>query len=252
MEIANDTTDPVHDLEIAQGKCYDSTLSTIMDLQSALIKQIDNVWSDAGAAPNGGFPSGLSAGSPVNATWYRVFVIVKDDGTVDGGFDTAADASNLLADATDYTEYREVGRIRYVDGTIGIKPFLQYGDFIQWQSPNEDLALTAVTVTTKEDHTVLCPPDMVAKINYSVSEKGGSGAGSWYVRVTNPNIADVATVSTNATSRFDTLNATGNIALVMDAIVDSSSQISTRWDNVPGTKFSHEIRTLGFTNNRKL
>lgn len=107
LTIANNGSDPEHDIDIAVGDCRDFANTKNIKLTSAITKQIDANWAEGAAA--GGFPSSLTLS---NTTWYRVFVILKSDGTIDAGYDTSATAANLLSDATGYAEYRQVGYSR--------------------------------------------------------------------------------------------------------------------------------------------
>jgi len=75
---------------------------------SLFTKDITSNW--AAGTGNGGFPSGLSLAVD---TVYKVFLIVDTDtDTVDFGFDTSATAANLLADATAYDIYIQIGTVR--------------------------------------------------------------------------------------------------------------------------------------------
>lgn len=107
-------SDADHDVQIAVGTARDAGDNQDISLTSVITKQIDVSWAEGDDA--GGFPTGISL---TNNTRYRVFVIVKTDGTVDAGFDTAANASNLLADASDYSYYRQVGWL-HTDGSSNI------------------------------------------------------------------------------------------------------------------------------------
>ena len=98
-------TDTEHDITIDTGSTRAAADDGLITLGAPLTKQIDAAWAAGSAA--GGFPTGIALASD---TWYRVFVIKNTtSGAVDGGFDTSATAANLLADATDYTQYRMVG-----------------------------------------------------------------------------------------------------------------------------------------------
>jgi hypothetical protein len=105
--------EPTTDIKINIGECIDATNQADMILSSPIIKEIDNNW--VAGNNSGGFPSGLviTAG-----TWYHVFLISKTDGTVDAGFDSSLDASNLLADATGYVYYRRVGSVLWFEDLI--------------------------------------------------------------------------------------------------------------------------------------
>jgi len=82
----------------------------------SLTKEIDVDWVEGDG--EGGFPSGLTL-SP--NTWYHCFYIVKEDGTVDAGFDSSFIATNLLADATDYVDFLRAWSVK-TDGSSNIIP----------------------------------------------------------------------------------------------------------------------------------
>lgn len=133
---SNNGTDSDHDIDITTGVCSmrDSSGGRKMfELTSSLTKQIDANWAEGSDA--GGFPSGLTLSSN---TWYRVFVIGKDDGSVDAGFDTDSGASNLLTDASSYSWLRRIGWVR-TDGSNNITAFSQDGDEFLWNTPVNDI-----------------------------------------------------------------------------------------------------------------
>jgi hypothetical protein len=99
------------DVTCSTGQILDTNGDVCIDLKSAITKEIDNSWSEGDGL--GGFPS---TGITLSTGWYRFFLIMKQDGTVDAGFDTAQTATNLLADATGYSYYRRVGWIYYNSG----------------------------------------------------------------------------------------------------------------------------------------
>lgn len=114
LTISADPGDTAHDVLIAVGTARDAGDNQDISLTTVITKQLDASWAEGDDA--GGFPTGISL---TGDTRYRVFVIVKTDGTVDAGFDTVANASNLLADASDYSYYRQVGWF-HVDGSSDI------------------------------------------------------------------------------------------------------------------------------------
>lgn len=121
--ISNAGGDPDHDLTISAGRAKDSINSIDIILNVAITKRIDNSWAEG--TDQGGFPSVLSL-SP--DTWYHVFIIRRTaDGNTDAGFDTSLSATNLLADATSYSEFRRVGSV-LTDGSSNIHPFIQVKD----------------------------------------------------------------------------------------------------------------------------
>jgi hypothetical protein len=121
--------DTDHDITIAVGQCKSADNGSDMTLASAITKQIDAVWAEGTNA--GGRASGVSLS---NTTWYHLFVILKNDGTtVDAGFDTSLTATNLLADATSYTDYRRVASV-LTDGSANIRGYFQTGGDFYWKA----------------------------------------------------------------------------------------------------------------------
>lgn len=110
----SDEGDTDHDFKLAVGSARGANDSLDISLTSALYKEIDNSWAEGDGL--GGKPTAVTLTAN---TRYNVFVIVKSDGTVDGGIDTSDTAANLLSDASEYTDYAHVGYIR-VDGSNNI------------------------------------------------------------------------------------------------------------------------------------
>ena len=120
-------------------------------------KQIDSNWSEGNNA--GGFPSGLTLAAD---THYYVFLIGKNDGTIDSGFDTAINASNLLADATDYDWYRQVNSV-FTDGSSNILGFTDYGNGrIIYNAEIIDVNDASGTPSTWETGTLSAEPNSLA------------------------------------------------------------------------------------------
>lgn len=140
FQMQNDSGGDVdHDIIINPGACIDSTNTRDMLLNSAITKQIDVDWVEG--TGQGGFPSGIVLAP---TTWYHIFVIIKADGTVDSGFDSSVTATNLLADATDYTEFRRVGSVLST-GIQNIKFFRQQGDYFYFISPTSEVLPASAT-----------------------------------------------------------------------------------------------------------
>ncbi len=135
LQIRNASGDPTNDITLAVGECVDSTNAYRIAFTSEMTKRIDAVW--AAGTGSGGFPSGLSSGTPQNNTWYHFFVLVDSTGVTapDAGFDTSLTATNLLADATNHDKYRRIGSVYYNSGIAG---FRQYGDRFIWKEPASD------------------------------------------------------------------------------------------------------------------
>jgi len=218
--LSNNTIDSSNDIDIAAGSAKDSTNSADLNLSSALGKQIDVAWAEGGTpgAPSGGFPSLLTGGSPVNDTWYRVFVILKNTGQVDAGFDTSANAVNLLADATDYSEFRQVGWIRY--GTAQIEPFFQDGDrfrwvtaFVDFNASNPGTSVIPVTGTV--------PPNTIGNFYFNCSDEAATGGTGYFIRANDETIL-------SGVSDLATQGGSEGAQLIKNVNVDASSGLQIR------------------------
>ncbi len=160
-------------IRIQEGACADSTNALVMFLALSLLKRIDANWAEGDGA--GGFPSGLTAGAPAIDTWYHVFLILKIDVdagtpiyTVDAGFDTDLSATNLLAEATDYTHFRRIGSV-LTDGSANILAFTMYEDSqgrqVVWDVLTNDFTTGALT-TTRATVTLKTPPGVQVEGKY--------------------------------------------------------------------------------------
>jgi len=144
----NSVVNPTSALDIGIGQCANqgtygvpnSANTSFAELTSALGKTITAVWADGGttATPTGGLAAAL--GAPVNGTYYREFVIWKDDGTVNFGWDAAnaPNATNLLAtgSAAELAGYKHFCQINWTYYTASaIKPFFNDGDVRVWDAP---------------------------------------------------------------------------------------------------------------------
>lgn len=154
LEISNNTSDPTNDIDIATGSARGAAGNDIF-LTSAITKRIDASW--AAGSGSGGFPTNLTLSSN---TWYRVFLIYNS-GTIDAGFDTSATATNLLADASGYTDYRRIGWVYWNGSAIAL--FTQYGEQFIHDAPITDRNASAST-GSRSAFTVTAPPSVLANI----------------------------------------------------------------------------------------
>lgn len=226
--LSNNATDSANDIDIAAGTCKDSTNSADLTLASALGKQIDVAWAEGGTpgTPAGGFPSGLTSGSPVNDTWYRIFAIRKNTGQVDAGFDTNTNAAALLADATDYSEFRQIGWI-YYEAPGQIRQFFQDGDVFFWQEIWELTPAISPPSTTQTDVPVLAPPSTIAEIQ----ARADAGANTFYWVGSPDQVFPVPTI----TSKNLESNSAFDGSLTCRCKLSSASEFSHRASAAAGT-----------------
>ncbi len=210
-------TDALHDIDVAIGVARDFNNTSNINLVSILTKQIDANW--VAGTDQGGFPSGLTLTS---STWYRFFLIRKNDGTVDGGFDTDANATNLLADATDYSSFRRIGWV-FSDGSSEIESFLQRGNWFLWD--NEIGDITGSGALGVANRTITAPPNLRAQLQIN----GIAVAG-----VTSIVAADI---NLNANSLNARCNQSNEFTVNGHVFTDSSSQISTSVNNSSSFSF---------------
>lgn len=246
--LSNNALDATNDLDIAAGACKNSANDVDFELSSALGKRIDAAWAEGGTpgATAGGFPSGLSGGVPVNGTWYRVFAIWRPTGQIDAGFDTSSNAANLLADATNYTKYRQVGWIYYTSSAI--KKFQQSGERFLWVTMTRDgnninsSAGAALTVTAPAGTLGIfnCRQDFLVNNN------------NIYFLLSSLDADNVTPSASIFHSRgFNASNVWANSDLGRaEVLVNSSNQIRHRAiQDGAGTPTAH-VWTLGWTDSR--
>ncbi len=123
--VPNAAAEAEHDITISTGEARSAVASSLVRilLASALTKQIDADWVAGNNA--GGLATGARsvADTPDADTWYHLFVIKNNStGVVDGGYDTSLTATNLLTDATGYTEFRRIGSV-LVDSSSNLIAF---------------------------------------------------------------------------------------------------------------------------------
>lgn len=238
LAISNNAVDAQHDIDISAGGCRNSDDTASIVLSSAITKQIDQNWAAGSAA--GGFPSGLTLS---NATWYRVFVIAKPDGTTDAGFDTSATAANLLSDATGYTLYRRIGWVR-TDGSANILEFRQDGDRFFWNAPFE--AATWTLAATAANLVVGAPPSSIAVASFDLQVTAGN---TIYNVVRHPDGTDTAASASSFTFMARAVGAADTrSSFEVQCPTDASSQIEIRSSGTAG--IAQAVMSLGWIDTR--
>lgn len=101
-------TYPTREIDIFAGRRADSTYSHFISLDSVLSKRLDLDWyiSESGG---GAKPPNVAWTAD---TWYHIFVIYDPvNKLTNAGIDSNINATNLLAFAEGYTEYRRIGAV---------------------------------------------------------------------------------------------------------------------------------------------
>ena len=246
----NDSIDTSHDITISGGFCRD--IDNTQNITGPVLrKEIDTGggWVEGDGA---GFPSGetLSVDS-----WYRLFVISKTDGTTDYGWDTHdnADASSLLADATEYTVYRQIAWT-FTNGSsniIGYKQNVANFNYIVWDTFAQDdvgaTSTTAETITSKG-----CPPLGLAEtvVMYESQAAGGADAPIFGL-VTDLATADRAAELSefNVMGFINTTDLQGQAQTVVVQTNDNAAggQYRIRWSSSTGQR---RLQNVGYFYNR--
>lgn len=221
FEVQTNSGDPDHDMDFAVGQANDTEFRGLLDNigGSTIVKQGDLVFAEGTNA--GGMASALTIAVD---TWYRLMAIKKNDGVIDYGYDTAADASLLLAspNASAYTQYRQIGW-RLTDSSANFLPIYQSGDFVGHQAAIDDFSGNTTSSATL--HTVSAPPDPAVRADLTVTVSNDS------VFVTPTRADDVVPTKLYCTLRGvnDGGGKTSGSAQIQ-ILMDSNSQIRTRGD----------------------
>jgi len=229
----NDGSNPNTDINIDLGQCVDSTNTVNINLTSILTKQIDVDWVEG--TNQGGFPSGLTLAID---TWYHLFVIAKPDGTVDAGWDTSVNATNLLTDATDYTVFRLIAS-NLTDGSANIIKYFQDGDNFDWDVQPEDFA-GAPSNTGLPQQISVPPTGVLAYVSVLLNANS----------LANILITALAQTNTPAADAINTIRVSSageNSAATIYVRADSSSEIRQRGNNAGAAL---RLQTRGWIDSR--
>jgi hypothetical protein len=166
--IANDVTDAEHDIVFSAGKILSSDGLTPIDF-GGMTKRLDATWA---AGTNAG---GLFSGTIAADETYHCFVIVNDsDGSVDCGFDTDPDCSNI---PTGYTAYRYVHSV-LTDSSSNILGFSQRGDSI-FLTENQTFLFTVMPASGSAEQVIVTAPsglpDVIASLSCGITDTGARG-----------------------------------------------------------------------------
>jgi len=228
----NTLTDIDHDIIISTGVCRDDADTETIKLTSTFTKRIDEDWTEG--ANNGGLASGARAvaDTPDADTWYHMYLIRRANGVIDTGFDTSPTATNLLVDATDYTEFRRIGSV-LTDSSSNIIRFKQEGDHFLWvNTPFKvtfaNIGAAAVLLTMGS------PPDFRSWVEFSMTAVSTTLANRVYI--SSPDVDDEAPgsdASPGSSPGYHNATIT-KFAIPIRIRTNTSSQIRARPDATDG------------------
>lgn len=226
LVLANDTGgDVTNDITISAGVALSAVAPyNPMVAAASWTKQINAAWA-AGTAAGGR----ASATNLTGAKTFHVFMLAKPAAAgvahaVDFGFDTDASATNLLADATGYTDYCMIGSILWDGAAIVL--FRQIGDSFKLLNPAMNVGVAGTTTAANEAITVPSGVGLLAQFIVSATEL----TTAYHAIFGNPNdtislpTADLATFGIRATSSGDDVTQ-----FTPQEIQTSDGQVRHRW-----------------------
>ena len=234
--------DADHDMTLAVGICIDDNNSELLQLASALTKQIDAIFAEGNNA------GGMFTGTVAADTTYHLILITKDaDGTVDWGYDTSVTGANA---PTGWTARRRLGSRLTQSAAANLIPTSQKGDIVYVQDlTDQDTTVTSVTTTTTPStHTLNGVPSGVELRLYGTAfntqSLNPSGVGVFDFDVTTlvsgNGVFDVynngnAQVNGEGTGRFEAwCNASAQVKMAIDT-GDSDPTVFVRgWTDLRG------------------
>ena len=223
LEISNGT-DTDHEIDIATGRCKDSTGAIDLISTSSITIDIE----ESGA-------NGLDTGTVANNTWYYIFLIKKDsDGSYAGLLSTNKTSPTI---PSGYTYFRRDRGAVLTDGSANILGFYQKDNYFWFNEKIVDVNDTSPG-TSRNLATMSTPLNMVGMFAPYVRE-----GGIVHIIVGNPDETDIAPSLTNCDlTTYNNYNVTHK-----NILVNSSSQIYYRSNNAALVEFY--IYTLGFIDN---
>jgi hypothetical protein len=238
LTLANNGTDATNDIDIAIGKCRDSTDAVNLVLASILTKRLDAAWT---VGTNQG---GLDTGAIGNNTYHIWLIKRSDTGVVDALFSLSTSVPTMPAN---YDFKRRIGAIVRSSGAI--LGFVQDHDDFVLKAPIAAAVMTnpGIGAVTK---TINAPTGIRVKAHLAVVGfcTGGSSPGAIYI--SDLSVTDVAAGSTNfSISAYNASAVTFQNGATVFIYTNTSAQVRVR------IQFSNAdtqiyISTIGWTDAR--
>lgn len=242
MNMANNTTDAINDIDIAAGECASTESNPVlMVLQSTLTKRLDATWSVG--TGNGG----LDVGSVSDAT-YHVWIIQRSDtGVVDALFSLSATSPAM---PSVYDRKRNIGSIVRLAGQI--IPFVQDNDYFTYKTVQPYPSSITNPGTTG---FLLSPPlptgkRIVGRFSLGMGAAAGNLDSPVYVRLTDPSCVDVAaTVSNFNAILYSAQTSQIVIGGEVNVLTDTSARVRLRINGSAGGTTIY-LNTIGWIDSR--
>lgn len=235
MQISNNATDAVNDIDISAGECASTeTNPVLMSLVSVLTKRLDSSW--AVGSGNGG----LDTGSIANTT-YHVWVIQRSDtGAVDALFSASSTSPTM---PTNYDRKRRVASFVRSGGTI--LGFTQNGDDFLWNATVVDIVDTSPGTSAKT-RTLTVPTGILVDAKIRVLAVGVNVNFRSVISSLAQNDEAVGS-NANAGGLMSGV-ANGQTATAHTVRTNTSGQIRTRGESATGCELY--VTTEGFVDRR--
>jgi hypothetical protein len=246
LTLSNNTTDATNDIDIAAGKCRDST-DSISIVAAAMTKQLDAGWA---AGTNQGMRNSAAA---ITDTTYHIYAVAKADGTQDFYAHTSTTVATVLTalqaetGGADYLYARRICSI--VRASAAIKAFVQVGDDFTWKAGSVQDVDATNPGTAAVTRTLTVPIGIVvdAKLSFIIDAVTSTG---FNFLLTPLDVDDVVADVINDTATL--FNASGidqqhgGTAVVR---TNTSGQIRSRV-SVSGTSDRIRLNTSGWIDRR--
>lgn len=221
----SNAADADHDITIAAGIWVsddtDPDDRVVMQLTSAITKQIDAGWSVGSAA------GGLDAGSVANATWYYLWIIMREDtGVVDALFSTSATSPTMPANYTKKCRQR-YGMAVLTNGSANIVAFKNVRNRISWAAVVVDYSSTSPP--TSDTLITMSVPPAESVIWRGMVENTNSGATA-RISLADGDLSAALWAGVQSRAATSTsVNANGGNVLAIGGQILLDASISTGW-----------------------
>lgn len=242
--------DSEHDITISSGDCRDINNLIDMSLSNPITKKLDISWNEGDEV--GGLASSLVVSSD---TTYHMFLIGKETGEVDAGFDTSITAENLLSDASGYAFYRRIHSFM-TDANSNIIRFNSYEVYggavkIEYSIKVMDFSETVFNYSSARFLAPISIPEGSSMISeFRVRLKDGGGDSVLFTNSQQPDFSVDSILGDNNefTGHIYSINSSDYITSFSTIISDGKIGIRNSENQDVG---SLQLQTIGYTDIRK-
>jgi hypothetical protein len=234
LTLSNNASDATNDIDIAAGRCRDSTNAVDIIFSSAVGKRLDANWATGGTP--GSTVGGRNSGAAITNGTYHVYAVAKAAGAdpeiyihASATIATVITALQAETGGASYLYARRIGSIVRVSAAI--KAFKQCGDVFDFDVQTAVLALTGSLGTSAVTRTATDVPTGIqvhARLNVALRNAGVNLTS--YVLVTSLDQTDTA-ASASAFTQAATApggSVQGMASTEVLIFTDTSGQFRTR------------------------